>query len=102
MVSLLLSFPYRSLINVLELQEQEQEQEPELPQEQEQELELELELPQELEPEPVEPPPFSGNQWLRPKTMPLLAQEEKTKTYAYLITSFLLQILFFSTITASY
>ena len=93
MVSLLLSTSCHSLINGQP--EVPQGPEPELPQE------PEPELPQG--PEPLElPPPSSGNQPLRPETMPLLAQEEKIKTYAYLITSFLLQILLFLTITANY
>jgi hypothetical protein len=98
MVSLLLFTSCHGLINGW----------PEVPQGLEPELPQELELPQGLEPEPPrvpepveQPPPSSGNQPLRPETMPLLAQEEKIKTYAYLITSFLLQILLFSTITAS-
>ena len=99
MVSLLLSASCHSLINGQP--EVPQGLEPELPQEPEPPQELEPEPPQE--PEPLElPPPSSGNQPLRPKTTTLLAQEEKIKTYAYLITSFLLQILLFSTITASY
>ncbi|MDP2992381.1 MAG: hypothetical protein Q8N82_03340 [Deltaproteobacteria bacterium] len=97
MVSLLLFTSCHGLINGW----------PEVPQELE--LPQEPELPQGLEPElphePVlqeQPPPSFRNQPLRPETMPLLAQEEKIKTYAYLITSFLLQILLFSTITANY
>ena len=67
MVSLLLSTSCHSLING----------QPEVPQG------PEPELPQG--PEPLElPPPSSGNQPLRPETMPLLAQEEKIETYAYL------------------
>jgi hypothetical protein len=98
MVSLLLFTSCHGLING---QPEHQGLEPELPQG------PELELPREPEPvpEPVlqeQAPPSSGNQPLRPETMPLLAQEEKIKTYAYLITSFLLQILLFSTITANY
>jgi hypothetical protein len=79
MVSLLLSTSCHSLING----------QPEVPQGPEPELPQGPELPQEPElpqgPEPLElPPPSSGNQPLRPETMPLLAQEEKIETYAYL------------------
>jgi hypothetical protein len=104
MVSLLLFTSCHGLING---QPERQGLEPELPREPEPELprepEPELPEPELPEPEPLElPPPSSGNQPLRPETMPLLAQEEKIKTYAYLITSFLLQILLFSTFTANY